>query len=302
MARAQGKSGKSAHYTDPDEQSSEFGALGFDAFCPPSDVAPGHDDVLAGIIAQSVIPVLLSQNSELITEMDGGLHPSETNIRRLSALILGPDNADAVDYLYSLRDRGVSLDDLHLELIEPTARRLGELWDIDEIDFISVTLGVSRLQRIVHHFADLDSVESYDEKRRALIMVAPGEDHSFGNSLVQKFLRAAGWSVLTLDGSANHKVIDLVAKEWLAVVGVSISANAQISLLKAMLKSIRAKSLNPHIGIMIGGPLVASRPELVAELGADGTAANAASAVLLAKKILAQGLMAGCKGVDAAQG
>jgi methanogenic corrinoid protein MtbC1 len=43
---------------------------------------------------------------------------------------------------------------------------------------------------------------------------------------------------------------------------------------------------------MIGGPMVVANPGLVEQIGADGTATNAASAVVLAKKLLAQSLAA----------
>lgn len=251
-----------------------------------------HEAVLANIVTQTVIPALWSQHSGLFARAEESLHPTEDNIRKLSALILGPDNADAMDYIYFLREQGISLDDLYLELVEPTARRLGELWDVDQIDFVAVTVGISRLQRIVHHFADLAGVGPYDDRRRALVMVAPGENHRLGNQIVQKFLKAAGWSVFTLDGSDHAALIDLVTREWLAVVAISISGHSQTTTLAKMIKSIRDHSLNRHIGVMIGGPMVTLRPELVDELRADGTAANAPAAVVLAKKLLAEGLIA----------
>ena len=252
---------------------------------------PLREEILADVLTRSVIPALLAQKKNPITAWHvGGLRPTDGDVQKLSALILGPDNADALEYIYSLRHSGVSLDALHLELLEPTARRLGELWEIDEVDFIAVTMGVGRLQRIVHHFAELDQVQPYDEKRRALIMVAPGEDHDFGSQLVQKFMKAAGWSVVTLSVGESHKVVDLVARQWLAVVGFSISTSLHVDALAALIKSIRAKSLNPNVGIMIGGPIVAEMPEIVEQVGADGTAANAVAAVILAKKILAQSL------------
>jgi methanogenic corrinoid protein MtbC1 len=122
-------------------------------------------------------------------------------------------------------------------------------------------------------------------------MVAPGEDHSFGNQIVQRFMRAAGWDVVIMPGGNMRQVIDLVSQEWLAVVGFSISGDTHIESLTRTIKAIRAQSFNPHIGIMIGGAMVADRPELVAQIGADGTAVNAAAAVILAKKLLAEALI-----------
>lgn len=249
-----------------------------------------REEMLAEIVARNVIPELLSQSKLLIGDSEP--HPDETNIARLSALILGPDNAEALEYIYLLRARGISLDNLHLELLEPTARRLGELWTADEIDFVDVTIGISRLQRIVHHFAELEQVQPYDDKRRALVMVAPGEDHSFGNQMVQRCMRAAGWDVMILPGGNMRQVIDIVSQQWLAVVGFSISGDTHIESLTRTIKAIRAESFNPHIGIMIGGAMVAERPELVVQIGADGTAVNAAAAVILAKKLLAEALIA----------
>jgi len=252
----------------------------------------GREAILADVISKTIIPTLLSQNNGILSPSDFGSHPSDDDIKKLSAFILGPDNADALDYIYSLRDRGISLDSLYLELLEPTARHLGELWDKDEINFFDVTVGISRLQRIVHHFSDLDRIEPYDDKRRALIMVAPGEDHNFGNQIVQKFMKAAGWSVQTLTGYESGYLVEMVAREWFAVVGFSISGDTHVDALSRTIKVLRGRSLNPHIGIMIGGPVVVARPELVEQIGADGTASNAATAVILAKKLLAQGLAA----------
>jgi len=247
---------------------------------------------LTEIIAQKVIPALLSHYAQAATPESDPLHPSADDIVKLGDLILGPDNADALDYLYALRDRGISLDRLHLELLEPTARHLGELWHDDQIDFIAVTIGIGRLQRLMHYFADLDRLEPYDEKRRALIMVTPGDDHSFGNSMVQKFLKAAGWAVFSLDGKDSDALVDFVSREWLSVVGFSMSGAVRIDDLASAIRKIRAHSINPHVGIMVGGSIFGERPELVTQVGADGTAANAAAAVILAKKLLAQGLLA----------
>jgi methanogenic corrinoid protein MtbC1 len=257
-------------------------------------VSSGNSDsemALADIVARKIVPELLTRNKNLLTtQSDESTHPTEADISKLSALILGPDNSDALEFINSLRDQGLTLDNLYLELLEPTARHLGELWVVDKLDFFAVTLGVGRLKRIVHHFADLDKLKTYDQKRRALVLVPPGEDHTFGAQIVQRFLRAAGWSVLTLDGSESARAADLVSREWIAIAGLSIGADVQIEALRGFIKSIRTRSLNPDIGIIIGGPIVATQPELVSKIGADGTAQNAPAAVVLAETILAQAI------------
>ena len=53
---------------------------------------------------------------------------------------------------------------------------------------------------------------------------------------------------------------------------------------------MREASLNPKLGIMVGGSAFTRHPGWVAEVGADGTAANGPAAVILAKKLLASAI------------
>lgn len=245
---------------------------------------------LASLVGEVVIPRLLALNSNVISEAKAIAHPGEPEIARLSWLVVGPDNSDALDYLLSLRELGLSLDKLHVELLEPTARYLGELWDADKVDFVDVTIGLNRLQRLVHHFARLDDVMPYDDKRRALIVTAPGEQHILGNTIVQRFLRAAGWYVCNVQGLEVDDLRGLVANEWFGVVGISVSTEQQIGGLSDLVVAIREASLNKHVGVMVGGPVFTHSPERALEFGADGTAVNAPAAVLLAKKLLVRSI------------
>lgn len=262
------------------------------SFLPPMDVTIDVPDFryakLRRIVAQHVVPRLLALH-EQAARNDEPL-PGSADIDELATLVVGPDNSDAFDFMLRLKDRGISLDSLHTELLEPTARHLGELWNEDRIDFVDVTLGVARLQRLVHVFEGLDQVPDYDEKRRVLLACAPGEQHSLGSSIVQKFLRAAGWHVWTCATPRMEDVADLAAQEWLGVVGFSLSSDLHRVGLTETIARVRALSLNPKVGIMVGGSAISRHPEWVDEVGADGTAANGPAAVILAKKLLAASL------------
>ena len=246
---------------------------------------------LADLAARDVIPRLLALHSDILVRLDdGSLHAGQDEISELSRLLLGPDNPDALNYINMLRDRGLSLDVLHAELLEPTARYLGELWNQDRIDFVDVTIGVSKLQRFVHLFAGLDQVAPYDEKRRALITTTPGDQHSFGNSIVQKFMRAGGWHVHACTAPKLEDVSSVVEKEWFGVIGFSVSADVHLEGLALAIRRVRETSLNRTVGIMVGGPCFVDQPQRVAEVGADGTAVNGPTAVILAKKLLVPSL------------
>lgn len=269
-------------------------ALGV-VFEPPisvvSERANEDDDRLAQLISDKIIPRLLALHNGLgFATGEALVHPGATEIAELARLVVGPENSDAIDYILSLRDRGLSLDMLHLELLEPAARHLGELWDEDHLDFLDVAIGVTRLQHLVHVFAGLDEIAPYDDKRRALIVTTPGERHSLGNVMVQEFLRAGGWYVCSCPGADIEQISAIAEREWIAVVGFSMSSDTHLDSLASSVSAVRAASMNHNIGVMVGGPAFTNNPELAIEVGADGTAANAPAAVVLAKKLLVRSI------------
>lgn len=295
MTQEQDESGSSGHEA---LGTGRFGNAGPEVgFLPPLPVAVDAPEIrytkLSRIVAEIVVPQLLALHDKTRTQTGTGTPsalPGASEIAELAGLVLGPRSDDAADFLLRLKNEGVSLDSLYTDLLEPTARHLGDLWNDDKIDFVDVTLGVSRLQRIVHVFEGLGSIEAYDAKRRVLLATAPGEQHSYGSAIVQKFLRSAGWHVWTCTTPRLEEAADVAAQEWFGVIGFSLSSDTHQDALAAAIARVRELSLNRKVGIMVGGSAIARNPQLVMALGADGTAANGPATVILAKKLLAESL------------
>lgn len=270
----------------------DAGAAG--GFLPPLEITVDLPDFryakLSRIVAEHVLPQLVALYARAPAPPPE-ISQRSREIAELARLVMGPAGEAPADFVLKLKDEGVSLDDLHFELLEPTARLLGDLWNEDKADFVDVTIGVSRLQRLVHVFEGLGQIPDYDEKRRVLLAAAPGEQHSLGSTIVQKFLRAGGWHVWSCASPDIGEAAEIVAKEWFAVVGFSLGSDVHMGQLKEAIAQVRTRSLNPKVGIMIGGSAVVRHPELVAQVGADGTAANGPAAVVLAKKLLAESLV-----------
>jgi MerR family transcriptional regulator, light-induced transcriptional regulator len=54
-------------------------------------------------------------------------------------------------------------------------------------------------------------------------------------------------------------------------------------------RAVRRPSRNDSIGVLVGGPAFYGRPELVAEVGADGTARDGREAAEIAEQQFASG-------------
>jgi methanogenic corrinoid protein MtbC1 len=246
---------------------------------------------LAQLISSRVIPQLLRLHNDVVPDapqvdlLIEALAPGRADIVGLTDIVLGDDLEAAVSYIMVLRDRGLAMETLFVELLEPTARHLGEMWDRDECDFIDVTLGVSRLQKLLAVFNNSHTAPSLDSRRTVLMAMTPGDQHYFGVTMVERFLLASGWKVHTETAATAQEIAGAAQGRWFAVAGLTAGSAQMIESLRATIELLRKTSLNPDIGIMVGGPLFTADPSLAAEVGADATAPNAPAAVLIAQKL-----------------
>jgi len=246
---------------------------------------------LARIVAGEILPRLLRIHAEAVPDapppvlLIEALAPSKADVGALADIVLGSDLEAAAAYVLVLRDRGLAMETLFIELLEPAARHLGEMWDRDECDFIDVTLGVTRLQKLLAIFNETHTLPSLDSRRQVLMAMAPGEQHYFGLTMVERFLQAAGWQVQTELSGNSDQIVEAARGNWFAVAGLTAGSDRQIDSLKSTIAQLRAQSQNPAIGVMVGGPMFTAKPGLAVEVGADATAPNAPAAVLIAQKL-----------------
>ncbi len=246
---------------------------------------------IARIVSTEIVPRLLRLHTEIVADappvtlLIEALAPTSADISGLADIVLGSDLEAAAAYVMVLRDRGLAMETLFVELLEPAARYLGDMWDRDECDFIDVTLGVARLQKLLAIFNDTHDVPSLDQRRHVLLAMTPGNQHYFGVAMVEKFLLAAGWQVQSELSATSEEIADAARSQWFAVAGLTAASDRQLDSLTSTIGQIRAQSRNPAIGIMVGGPVLTANPALVNEIGADSMAPNAPAAVLVAQKL-----------------
>ncbi|NVN84808.1 MAG: cobalamin B12-binding domain-containing protein [Rhodopseudomonas sp.] len=210
------------------------------------------------------------------------------DLEKFTTLVVGNDEDAAVAHIENLRAEGASIESILLDLLAPVARHLGEMWEADTIDFANVTLGVSRMQRIMRHLGETFSApDPATGGGSVLLTTIPGEQHSFGMSMVAEFFRCEGWNICTGPFTSHLDLISLVQERWFDVVGFSVTSDRRLDELKRDIHDIRRDSRNRGVGIMLGGPMMISRPELAAALGADMTSVDASTAPRQARELMA---------------
>jgi MerR family transcriptional regulator, light-induced transcriptional regulator len=216
-----------------------------------------------------------------------GWTPDSELIAEIANLVVREDVAAAATRIEALRQSGLTIETLYLELLAPIARYLGELWENDIVDFTTVTLGCGRLQQLLHELSPsfFREAEPHEHRRRVLLVPVPGEQHTFGLYMVAEFFRRAGWDVWS-GCMPNRELAELVGKQSFTLVGFSLSGDQRLDALASSIRSVRRASCNRGIGVLVGGPVFVGHPELVSLVGADATAQDGRQATQQAQNTL----------------
>jgi methanogenic corrinoid protein MtbC1 len=228
--------------------------------------------VLARRVVQPLLPVLGKPARA----------PDEVDVRELVRLLLAHDVGVASAYVETVRQRGATLESVCLCLLAPAARELGLLWEEDECDFMQVTVGLCRLHQLLRELSPEFRAER-KVNRNVLLAPVPGDQHTFGITLVAQFLRRAGWEVWHEFPTSSAELLQIVRQNWFTVVGLSVGSETRVDDVAAMIVAIRQTSRNRSLGVLLGGPVLVARPELAAQMGADATACDGPMAVLRAE-------------------
>lgn len=246
---------------------------------------PHRPRLLAALIDGDIIPRLTTARSDASppSAIDAMIQPDDVNA--FVPLALHVDAGELLARVEAMIARGVTINALLLELLAPVARRLGELWEDDRCDFVDVTMGLWRLQQIVHDLTSRYPIDPHGA-RRALFFGMPGDQHSFGATVIEEVFRLEGWDTELLVDPSDHDLLERVACGWYDIVGLTVSLACHIERVPSVIQGLRSVSLNPRIRVMVGGPAINADPALATRIGADGTASDAKMAVKLAEELV----------------
>lgn len=214
--------------------------------------------------------------------------PSIEDVAEFAALAVDHDASFLTAHVQKLRANGMPIESIYIDLLAPSARHLGQMWDDDLCDFTTVTMALWRLQQVLRNLGSSfhkDAAAS-GEDHRALLASMPGEQHTFGLFMVAEFFRRAGWEVVDSPMQSCEELLELIKREKFALAGLSAARLAVLDELTSLIAEMRLASRNRGIKILVGGPAFIERPDFFKRVGADAMARDGREAVALAQDML----------------
>ena len=250
-----------------------------------------HARSLTALIESEIIPRLVVAHSTdakvpglpVNTDVIG---PGE--VEALAPLALQVDADRLLMHIEAILARGVSVDTVMVDLLAPTARLLGEHWESDQCDFIDVTMGLWRLQEVVHEIACRAPTAKPVAigGHRALFASMPGDQHSFGTVVIDELFRRDGWVTERISDADTKDLLKRVADDWFDIIGLTVSCDRHIAALPSVIAALRNVSRNSRVCVMVGGRVFSADPARAVQVGADGTAPDAKLALTIAEGLV----------------
>jgi len=135
----------------------------------------------------------------------------------------------------------------------------------------------------VHDHADAGGVQPVG---RVVIGTVKGDLHDIGKNLVSMMMEGAGFQVIDQGVDVSvEKFINAARDNKAEIIAASALLTTTMTGMKDLVEAVRASDIGDSVKVLVGGaPVTQSYCD---EIGADGYAADAASAADLAKTFAA---------------
>jgi hypothetical protein len=244
-------------------------------------IVPPIIPMLPVLVEALVVPQMFSKHGSVRRF----LPPVSPAAAGLAKLLIADDGVPAARVLRRLYAGAGSLAPLCAAVIEPVARRLGDLWLADDCSQLTMTMALCRLQAIVRRLNASDTRAAIGLPA-VLVATQPGEDHLLGASLDADLLWQAGWDTHHEFPESNGALQALVSETWFDVLDLSLSPALervdQLPLMAETIAGARRASRNPALTVVVGGRSFFEQCEATALVGADASTTSAFQIVLTA--------------------
>jgi len=176
---------------------------------------------------------------------------------------------------------GVSVTDAYLRVLLPAQHEVGRLWHLNELSVSEEHLVSYTTQRLMAMLSG-QAQRKTDNGFTAVAGAVAGNVHDIGIRAISYLLEIDGWRTIYLGSDIPQVEVPNTLETYQAdVLLLSVALTSQLSATERTITNIRDNCQRP-VKILVGGNGLAERPELWREIGADGYAADAETALKLA--------------------
>jgi 5-methyltetrahydrofolate--homocysteine methyltransferase len=200
----------------------------------------------------------------------------------LKVAVIDMEVERAVELTKKALGEGRKAEDIMNGSLVPAMDIVGEQYDKGEKYVPEMLLSAKAMKEVLGPLLVESGVEM---KGKLIIGTVEGDLHDIGKDLVAMMVEGAGFEVINLGAEITaEQFLNAVREHKPNIIGMSALLTTTMLHMPEVIDALKQASLRDQVKVMIGGAPVTQ--EYADEIGADGYAPDAASAVKLANKLL----------------
>lgn len=202
--------------------------------------------------------------------------------------IIEARRAEAVDFIRNIAEKVGYLNAIN-QVLEPVLIEIGEMWSAEKLSLAQGYVAAKITEDLLLYAVETKEWQVIAADRHTPVVLANIEDdfHSLGRKMVSTFLQASGWEVIDMGNDVTaHDIVDKAIELQAPLIGVSAMMYTTALNIKKVRQEIDSRNLQHKIKLAVGGAIFKVRPELVHEVGGDGTCTSATQAPQLFSQLL----------------
>ena len=204
---------------------------------------------------------------------------------RYLELLLASKRREATQLILSEVDAGLSIDSLYLNVFQPVLREIGRLWQINELQIGQEHFCTAVSQAIMAQL--YPRIFSHDPIGRLVIATTvSGELHEIGIRMVADIFEMHGWDTYYMSSDCpSEAIIDSLLAQQPHALAIGVTTLRNIDNARKLITEVRSMNQISDTVVLVGGHIFVRMPTLWQEIGADGWAQDAISAVSEANRL-----------------
>ncbi len=176
---------------------------------------------------------------------------------------------------------------IHKSMI-PAMNEAGQRYECEEYFVPELLLAARAMKGSLELIRPLLVASGASTAGRVVIGTVKGDLHDIGKNLVGSMLEGGGFDVIDLGADVPaDKFVATVQEKQAQLVCMSALLTVTMPSMKTTIDALAAAGLREKVKVLVGGAPVTA--EYASEIGADGFAENASTAVAAARRLLAAG-------------
>ena len=201
----------------------------------------------------------------------------------ISTLVIEGNFADMVDKTNAALDEGLGADEILNKGLMPGMDHVGVEFKAGNMFVPEVLRSAKAMQEAMDIIRPLLAESDAETAGKVLLGTVKGDLHDIGKNLVGMMCEGAGFEIIDLGKDVEPEAfVEAVKEHKPSILGMSALLTTTMRAMERTIKALEEAGVRDTVKVMIGGAPVTQ--DFADQIGADGYAANAASASEMAKQ------------------